>query len=106
MAIAKKGSRRIVVEAIPYRWTVRPRPTYAQALACGHLSFAVEMEKTGRTTLVVTVGASRPDNWVASQSSVVTPSLVERAIRQALSQGWRPSERGSPHALVLSAAQA
>jgi hypothetical protein len=106
MAIAKKGSRRIVVDGVPFRWSVRPRPTYTQALAQGPLSFAVEMENSGHTTLVVTIDASRPDNWVLAQSSVVTPSLVERAIRQALNQGWRPTEKGSPYAIALSAAQA
>jgi hypothetical protein len=103
MAIAKRGSRRIVVETVPYRWT---RPTYTQALAQGSLSFAVELEDSGRTTLVVTVNGSRPDNWVGSEGYVVTPSVVERAIRQALHQGWSPAEEGSPYALALLAAQA
>lgn len=106
MAIAKKRSRRIVVEAVPYRWSVRSRPTYTQALAQASLSFAVELESFGRTTLVVTIDAPRPDNWLVSQGSVVTPAIVGHAIRQALRQGWRPEEEGSSYALALSAAPA
>jgi hypothetical protein len=106
MAIAKRGSRRINVEGESYRWTVRPRPTYAQGLAESPLSFAVELEKLGRTTLVVTMDRSRPDNWMLADSCVVTPSVVERAIREAIRQGWLPSEKGCPYALSLSAAKA
>jgi hypothetical protein len=106
MAIAKKGSRRIVVESVPYRWTIRPRPTYVQALAQSPMSFAVELESDGRTTLVVTVDTSRPDNWLGAESCAILPSVVERAIRQALQQGWHPDEKGAPYGLELSASRA
>ena len=102
MAIPKKGTRRIVVDATAYRWRVRSRPTYCQGNAWGNLSFAVELEDAGQTTLVVEVDASRPDNWVGAPSAVITPAIVERAIRNALQRGWRPHERGSPHPLSLS----
>jgi hypothetical protein len=102
MAIPKKGSRVIVVEGESYRWAVRRRPTYSQAIAQSPLSFAVELGTSGQTTLVVTVNASRPDNWVGSPSKVITPAVVESAIRKALQQGWQPSEKGSPYALQLS----
>ena len=106
MAIPSKGSRRILVEGASYRWSVRARPTYTQAIAQGPLSFAVELEDSGRTTLVVTVNALRPDSWLGSTSAVITPAVVERAIRQALSQGWHPTQKGSPHALALSPTEA
>lgn len=102
MAIPKKGSRAIVVEGESYRWTVRRRPSYIQAISQGPLSFAVELETSGQTTLVVTVNVSRPDNWVGSPSKAITPATVEGAIRKALQQGWQPSENGSPYALQLS----
>jgi hypothetical protein len=101
MAIAKKGSRRIVVDSTSYRWTVRPRPTYTQALAQANLSFAAEIETGGRSTLLVTVDAARPDNWIGAASCVVTPVVVERAIRQALRQGWNPAYCGGAYELAL-----
>lgn len=102
MAFAKTGSRRIVVGAVAYRWVVRSRPSYAQALAESPLSFAVELEESGKTTLVVTTDVFRPDNWLGSRNGIVTPAVVERAIREALRQGWQPAEQGSPLTLSLS----
>lgn len=105
MSIARKGSRRILVESTGYRWAIRPRPTYCQGLAQGNLRFAVELEEGGRTTLLVTMGAARPDNWMMAEASVITPSIVERAIRLALQQGWRPGEAGSALELSMQSAE-
>jgi len=102
MSITKKGSRRIVVRGIAYRWVVRPKPTYCQALTWGSFSFAAELEVSGQSTLVVTLDAARPDNWVGEQGFVITPSLVAQAIEQALARGWKPESKGSPHELALS----
>ena len=102
MSITQKGSRRIVVRGIAYRWVVRPKPTYCQAMTWGPLSFAAELEVSGQSTLVVTLDAARPDNWVGEQGFVITPSLVAQAIEQALARGWKPESKGSPHELALS----
>ncbi|MCL2873277.1 MAG: hypothetical protein FWF41_10000 [Betaproteobacteria bacterium] len=102
MSITKKGSRRIMVGGITYRWMVRPKPTYDQGLTWGALSFAVELEVSGQSILIVTIDAPRPDNWVGEQGFVITPSLVAQAIEQALAQGWKPESKGSPHELALS----
>ncbi len=106
MSITQKGSRRIVVEGVAYRWVVRPKPTYCQGLTWDALSFAAELDSAGRSTLVVTLDAARPDNWVGEQGFVVTPSLVAQAIKQALEQGWRPESKGSPYELAFSVVQA
>jgi hypothetical protein len=105
MSIARKGSRRIIVESTAYRWAIRPRPTYRQGLAQGNLRFAVALEEGGRTTLLVTLGAARPDNWMMAEASIVSPSIVERAIRLSLQQGWRPGEAGSAFALSMQCAE-
>src|SRR5262249_12702797 len=102
MAIPKKGTRRIVVDATAYRWRVRSRPTYCQGNAWGNLSFAVELECEGKTLWVVKLDHARPNSGGGAQSAFTTPAIVERAIRNALERGWRPHERGSPHALSLS----
>lgn len=102
MAIARKGSRRIVVDSIPYRWAVRSRPTYDQALAQTGMTFAVSLEKGGLTTLLVTLNTVRPDNWMNEAFRSITPGLVERTIRQALSNGWSPTDRGSAFELTYT----
>ena len=103
MAIVKKGSRRIVIDGVAYLWTVRPKPTYCQANAWGGLSFAAQLEEGGQSILAADLELARPDNWHDSPSVVVTPALVERAVRQALANGWRPMERGAPYILSLPA---
>lgn len=100
MAIPKKGSRTITVDGVEYRWRVRSRPTYSQALAQSPLSFAVELEAEGQSTLTVRTGATRPDSWIMPSQSLVTSASVERAIRQALAQGWNPQEAGNAHAIT------
>jgi hypothetical protein len=96
MAIAKRGSRRIVVDGVKYRWTVRRKPSYGQAIAETPLTFAVELETAKGSVLVVDTGSARPDNWVEATSSTVTPKLVEQCIREAVAKGWRPAAKGKP----------
>ena len=102
MSIVKKGSRRIVVDGVAYRWTVRPKPSYSQGNAWSNLTFAVQREMLGQSVLVATVGGARPDNWINVSSAVVTPALVEGAVRRALAQGWLPMQPGSPFVLTLA----
>lgn len=101
MTIARKGSRPVNVDGVAYRWSVRPRPSYSQGLANGPLTFAVVTDEAPGSTLVVTLDVARPDNWMLEPSSSVTPATVERAIRQALLDGWRPEQSGSAFALQI-----
>jgi hypothetical protein len=102
MSIARKGSRRIVVDGVTYRWSVRSRPTYAQALGWSPMTVAVVNDESPGTTLLVAFDVARPDNWMNQRSEPVTPASVERAIRTARSQGWRSTERGSPFAVAMA----
>jgi hypothetical protein len=99
MAITKRGSRRIVVDGARYRWTVRRKPSYSQALVESSLTFAVELETANGSVLVVDTGTARPDNWLKAPTSVVTPKLVEHSVRAAIAKGWRPAVKGKPHVL-------
>lgn len=103
MTISRKGSRRVVVDAVPYRWTVRPSPGYAQALAQNPLSFAVANEASPGSTLIVQISGPRPANWLKEPGATVTPALVQQAVRSALARGWRATERGAPYILELAA---
>ncbi|MGW1324556.1 hypothetical protein [Streptomyces antibioticus] len=60
MAVGRKGARRIVVDGTAYRWRLRRRPTYCQALAWAACAFAVEHAETPGTTLVITTDQPHP----------------------------------------------
>jgi hypothetical protein len=103
MALGRKGSRRIVVDSTPYRWRLRRRPTYFQALAWTPCAYAVEDADVPGTTLVVTTDQPHPSNWFGREAQPVTPSDVAQAIQLALREGWTPTAPGSPFPLDLSA---
>ncbi len=86
MALVRKGSRRIVVDGTAYRWQLRRRPTYHQALAWWPCTYAVEHAEPG-TTLVVTTNQPHIGNWFGRPGSAVLPSDVADVIKAALQQG-------------------
>ncbi|MFI5916564.1 hypothetical protein [Dactylosporangium sp. NPDC051541] len=93
MAIARRHSRRIVVDNVIYRWTVRRRPSYSQGLA-SPITFVAELLHEPAGKLLVSLPAARPDNWLGAASAVVTPGLVARQISDARAAGWEPARRG------------
>ncbi|UWE13060.1 hypothetical protein [Actinacidiphila bryophytorum] len=101
MALARKGSRQIVVDGTAYRWRLRGRPTYYQGLAWRPCTYAVEHVGTPGTTLVVTTDQPHPSNWIGLDASPVLPSDVAAAVRRALHGGWNPSAPGSAYHLDL-----
>jgi hypothetical protein len=103
MALGRKGSRHIVVGGTPYRWRLRRRPTYFQALAWTPCTFAVEHADVRGAVLVVTTNQPHPSNWFGRDARPVLPSDVAHAIELALQKGWTPAEPGSPVCLDLSA---
>jgi hypothetical protein len=100
MAIRKTGSRRIIVDGVAYLWRVRPRPTYSQANAWGPLSVCVQLAKNPGSVLVVNLTVPRPDNWLHSTSTRVTPGKMESLIRSGLAAGWHPERAGRQFALT------
>ncbi|XIE81532.1 hypothetical protein AB6O49_34030 [Streptomyces sp. SBR177] len=46
MALVRKGSRRITVDGVTYRWRLRGRPTYAQGMTWSPLTYAVDHAET------------------------------------------------------------
>lgn len=102
MALPKKGSRRIVVDGVAYRWTVRGRPTYDQGMCWSPLTFAVEHVESPGTTLVVRTNQPHPGNWTGRLTSPVLPSDVAGAIQTARADGWTPELPGSPFLLDQS----
>lgn len=102
MALVKKGSRRITVDDITYRWRLRGRPTYDQGLVWSPLTYAVEHAENPGTTLVITTNQPHPSNWLGARANPVLPSDVADSIRTARLQGWTPQSTGSPFHLDRS----
>ncbi|MFF3873080.1 hypothetical protein [Streptomyces sp. NPDC001978] len=103
MALGRKGSRHIAVDGTDYRWRLRRRPTYGQALCWSPCTYAVEHADHPGTTLVVTTNQPHTGNWLGRPGNPVLPSEVSDAIRSALRQGWVPTRAGSPFHLDQSA---
>src|SRR5262245_18863619 len=104
----RRGSRRITVDGATYRWQVRRKPTYCQAMGFTPLSFSVELAvDEARTVLVVETEALRPDSVlgasvrspaqkVAAAADTVAPASVAHCIRDAIASGWNPAQAGKP----------
>ncbi|WP_433699300.1 hypothetical protein [Nocardiopsis sp. CA-288880] len=103
MALVRKGSRRISVDGTDYRWRVRRRPTYAQAVGESPMTFAAELADSPGRVLVVATPHPHPGHYGVGPDAVVpvTPAVVATAIRRAREEGWSPSSPGSPHHLAL-----
>ncbi|MEU6380944.1 hypothetical protein [Streptomyces sp. NPDC046909] len=103
MAVGRKGARRIVVDGTTYRWRLRRRPTYSQALTWSPCTYAVEHADAPGTTLVVTTDQPHAGNWFGRESKPVLPSDVARSIQLARTAGWLPTAPGPPFHLDRSA---
>ena len=88
--IRRKGSRTIVVANRQFRWTVRQKPTYAQAIAITRLNLAVVLADGGGSRLIVRINSAHPSNLLGQPSAGVTPAQVAAYIANALDAGWRP----------------
>ena len=93
MAIPKKGSRKIIVDGIEYRWRVRWKPTYSQSTCNSNLMAAVELYENPQNILSIEFPWIRYDAWIGVAEQPVTPSIIETCIKNALNQGWNPAEK-------------
>jgi len=93
MAVPKRGSRRIIINGITYRWYIRSKPSYGQGSAWSNLTAGVSLE-SGGGTLLIDFTEPRPDAWLDPSTHMVTPAQVSAAIRKALVQGWQPDSGG------------
>ncbi|CCH16950.1 conserved hypothetical protein [Micromonospora lupini str. Lupac 08] len=92
MALTREGSRLITVDGIVYRWRVRGKPTYAQALCERPLTLAIEQADRKGSVLLVTMPQDHPSNWIGGPPVPVLPSTVAAVVRKALAEGWRPNQ--------------
>ncbi|QNP71889.1 hypothetical protein IAG44_22395 [Streptomyces roseirectus] len=102
MTLPRKGTRRIVVAGVSYRWHLRRRPTYARGLLWTPCTYVVEHADSPGAVLVVTTGRPHPGNWLGAEAVGVRPSDVAGAVERALDQGWAPTTPGAPFHLRMS----
>lgn len=102
MTLQKKGSRRISIDGVAYRWAIRDRPTYMQGIGHSHIGIAVERVDAPLAILRIVVPALRKDNWLLAPGYVVKPSDLARWIPKALTAGWMPHVQGATFELFLA----
>lgn len=93
MSLPKKGSRSVEVDGVRYRWLIRRKPTYGQAIGESGLTVVVELEEPG-ATLVVELDVNRPDAWIEPGQISVTPRDIALFVRAGLARGWTPALAG------------
>src|SRR5689334_4595937 len=104
MALARRGSRRIAVDGLVFRWLVRRRPTYCPPLGWSPLTLVAELADESGARLVVALPYAHPGNWLGLPSASVRPATVVEAIRQGLSAGWQPRRPGPAFTLAFDEA--
>jgi hypothetical protein len=77
VALARKGTRKIVVDGVSYRWTVAPNDESGMGIV-------VEADSDGACRLV---------SWV-EHGVIIRPGLVRRAILDGVAAGWTSAKRG------------
>lgn len=103
VALARKGSRRIIVGDVEFRWKVRGRPTYCQAMGWSPLCFAVQQADGQGARLLVSVPCAHPSNDLGFPAGAVLPRTVATAIKAAMEQGWQPLRPGPEFRLEVDA---
>jgi uncharacterized protein (TIGR02996 family) len=95
MALAKRGSRRIIVAGVDYRWVVSADD--------GYMVLVVELDDSPGQRLEAIFGYSDLDepaeegnSRTGGQRRSLRPGVVCDVIRAALQRGWQPSRRGLP----------
>lgn len=104
MGLAKRGTRRIVVGGVPYRWVVSPDDGYMVLVAELADAPGQRLEAFVRYHDVYEpqgAGVLR----IVGQLRAVRPGVVRAVIEAALSRGWRPSQHGLPAFRIHDAEQ-
>jgi len=94
MAILKKGSRKIVVESIEYRWNIRRKPTHSQADFSCNVTASAELSDASGTVLVITFLWNNYHYYEGTEHPI-TPKHIQESITGAINAGWEPSKQGA-----------
>jgi hypothetical protein len=83
------------VDGTEYRWAIRRKPSYGQAIEESNLTAAVELFDNPDATLVLTFPSKRPDSWITPGGLSITPSVITRCIRRSIEIGWDATAHGA-----------
>jgi len=90
MALSKKGLRKLEYKEITFGWRIRAKPTYSQGAFRSPMTLAIQsMDTESPKILHVTLDIDRPDNWIASHQTQITPEVIRQIIDTALKTGWQ-----------------
>lgn len=84
MALAKKGSRNILVDEVQYRWKARSEPDNTTHVV-------VELYDNPQQSVVAFFQSSLPAT--PDERRAVTPATVTAVIAYALDNGWSPEKK-------------
>ena len=101
VALSRRGSRRIEVDGVAYRWRLRTRPTDGQRLGHTPLIVAIAAEVGPGPALIVRHFHAHPGNTIGRRAEAVTPREVVAMIREGIREGWQPSRPGRAVELEL-----
>jgi hypothetical protein len=102
MTLRAKGSRSITIDGVPYTWSVRGRPSYAQGIGQSNLAVAVQRVDAPQCVLRIVLPVPRPDNWLRLPRHGVKPGDLARWVPMALGRGWSPGTPGPAFELRLT----
>jgi hypothetical protein len=95
MGLPKKGTRRIVVDGIPYRWLAKYASVGRVEGYCCPLSLFVERADAPGQLLISHFWCYQKP-WVVAQAQAVTPRLVRQIMDAGWARGWQPARQGLP----------
>lgn len=104
MGLAKRGTRRLVVDSVAYRWVVSPDDGYMVLVAELADAPGQRLEAFFRYHDIYEpqgAGVLR----VVGQRRAIRPGVVRAVIEAALGRGWQPSQLGLPAFRIHDAEQ-
>lgn len=104
MGVPRKGSRRLNLDGVVYRWCVRGNHGRSRGASPVRLTLTCQrdVERPGRPLQVVLVGksvASAPPDEGRTTVVPLGPRDVRSILAYALRAGWDPMEAGAPFSL-------
>jgi hypothetical protein len=99
VALARKRTRRIIVDGVVYRWKVRRKLSHAQEMGLSPLTLVVEQAEVSGALLVISL--PKVDDWTGWPYRIVRPATVASGVKLALARGWLSSRPGPAFTLTL-----
>lgn len=105
MAITKKGSRKINVNGIDYRWTLANRPKSLgqnypspkiDTIQCRKIVIELKDVPVSQAQIIYFYEAELEYGWPDIIPKVgILPKLIEALIKESLEKGWDPKVKGN-----------